>query len=107
MTLSDDGDALVAHDRLEEILVHAERRGSHARAHVGHARELEESLDGAVLAERAVQHGEDDIDVAERCGGPLSGTGSFSGSPLPGEPAPLVKSSSQRPSRAISIDRTS
>ena len=32
----------------------------------GHARELEQSLHGPVLAERAVQHREDDVDIRER-----------------------------------------
>ena len=56
-------DAVVAHDRLEQVLVHAERRGEHARADVRDARELEQALHGPVLAERAVQDREDDVDV--------------------------------------------
>ena len=38
----------------------------HARADVRHARELEQALHGAVLAERAVQDREDDVDIGER-----------------------------------------
>ena len=34
---------------------------AHAGAHEGHARELEQALDGAVLAERAVEDGEVDV----------------------------------------------
>ena len=63
-----DGDPLVAQDGLEQVLVHAERRGRHARADVGHVRELEQPLHGPVLAERPVQHGKDDVDAAERLG---------------------------------------
>ena len=37
-------------------------------ADVGDAGELEQALDGAVLAERAVQDGQDDVDGAERLG---------------------------------------
>ena len=51
------GDAVVAHDRLEEVLVHAERGRGDARADVGNAGKLEQPLDGAVLAERAVEDG--------------------------------------------------
>ena len=59
-------DAVVAQHRLEEVLVHAERRAEHARADVGHACELEQALHRPVLAERPVQHREDDVDVGER-----------------------------------------
>ena len=38
VTLARDGDALVAHHRLEEVLVHADRRGGDARADVGDVR---------------------------------------------------------------------
>ena len=46
------------HDLLEDDLVHAQRRGEHARADVGHVEQLEHALDRAVLAERPVQHRE-------------------------------------------------
>ena len=45
-------------ERLHHLLVHAGRGRGDARAHVGHARQLQQALDGAVLAEGAVQHGE-------------------------------------------------
>ena len=61
-----DRNPVVSQHRLEDVLVHAERRGEHARADVGDTGELEQALHGAVLAERAVQHREDDIDVRER-----------------------------------------
>src|SRR4051812_46143467 len=61
-----DRHAAVAHDRLEDVLVHCERRAEHARADVGHARELEQALHRPVLAERPVQDREDDVDVTER-----------------------------------------
>ena len=60
------GMLVVAQHRLEDVLVHAERRGEHAGADVGHAGELEQALHRPVLAERPVEHGEDDVDVAER-----------------------------------------
>ena len=34
----------------------------------GHTGQLQQALEGAVLAVRAVQHGEDDVDLAERLG---------------------------------------
>ena len=61
-----DGDAVVAEDRLEDVLVHAERRGEHACADVRDAGELEQALHRPVLAERPVQDREDDVDVGER-----------------------------------------
>ena len=61
-------DAAVAQHGLEEVLVHAERGGGDPGADVGDAGELEQALDRAVLAERAVQHGQDDVDGAERLG---------------------------------------
>ena len=51
-------DAGRGHDLLEDDLVHAQRRREHAGAHVGHVEQLEQALDRAVLAERAVQHRE-------------------------------------------------
>ena len=59
-------DAVVAEHRLEDVLVHAERRAEHAGADVRDAGELEQALHRPVLAERAVQHREDDVDVGER-----------------------------------------
>ena len=60
------------------MLVHADRGREHARADVAHVGELEEALHRAVLAERAVQDGEDDIDLAEDGGDrPASSTCSW------------------------------
>ncbi len=63
-----DGDAGAAHERLEDVLVHAHRGSEHAGADVGDARELAEALDGAVLPERAVEDGQHDVDRPERGG---------------------------------------
>src|SRR5262249_47297839 len=68
-----DRDAVVPHHRLEQILVHTERRCEYSGTDVRHARQLEQSLDGPVLAERAVEHREDDVDVGE---GPRNVAGS-------------------------------
>ena len=46
-----DRNAAVAQDGLENILVHAQRRGQHPGADVGHTGKLEQALDGAVLTE--------------------------------------------------------
>ena len=48
-------------DLFEDDLVHAQRRGEHARADVGHVEQLQQALQRPVLAERAVQHREDDV----------------------------------------------
>src|SRR5215210_1313695 len=61
-----DGDPLVAHDRLEQVLVHAERRRRDARADVRDGCELEQALHGAVLAEGSVEDWQHDVDLAER-----------------------------------------
>ena len=45
--------------------VHPGRRGQHPGPDVADVGELEETLDRAVLAERPVQQGEDDVDLAE------------------------------------------
>ena len=52
-------------DHLHEVLVHARRGGEHAGADVADVRELEQSLDRAVLAERPVQQREHDVDLAQ------------------------------------------
>ena len=57
---------MVAQHRLEDVLVHAERRREHSGADVGHVGELEQPLHGAVLPERAVQDRQDDFDLAQR-----------------------------------------
>src|SRR5207247_5307192 len=63
-----NGNTTVAQNLLEEVLVHAERRRRDASADVGNPCELQEPLHGAVLAERAVQDRQDDVDGAERRG---------------------------------------
>ena len=62
-----DRDPAVAEHRLEEVLVHAQSRRGDAGADVRHSRQLEEPLHGAVLPERPVQDGQDDVDLAECC----------------------------------------
>ena len=57
---------MVTQHALEEVLVHAERRRRDTRADVGSAGELEQALDAAVLAERAVQDREDDLGRRDR-----------------------------------------
>ncbi len=63
-----DGQPEGGEDPLHVLLVLADGRGEHARADVGDAGELQQALEGAVLAVRAVQHGEDDVDLAEGLG---------------------------------------
>ena len=109
-----DGDAAVAHHLLEEVLVHRERGAGDAGADVRDAGELEQSLDGAVLAERAVEDRQHDVDGAER--GERSGLGG-NGQRLrrtsrpqrrPGPArAAAPGSSAQRPSRPIATLTTS
>jgi hypothetical protein len=53
---------------LGELLVHRRRAGEDARAHVRDAAHLQQALDGAVLAVRAVQHREDDVHLGQRGG---------------------------------------
>ena len=48
---------------LHDVLVHGGGGAEDAGADVGDVGELEEALDGAVLAEGAVEDGEDDVDV--------------------------------------------
>src|SRR5688572_8897534 len=45
------------------LRVHADRRGQHAAADVGQVGELEQALDGAVLAVGTVQDREDDVEA--------------------------------------------
>ena len=52
-------------DDLHEGLVHADRRGQHAGADVAHAGHLQQALEGAVLAPRAVQQREHHVDLAD------------------------------------------
>ena len=55
-----------AQQHLGVVLVHARGRGEHAAAHVRHAHHLEQALDRAILAKRAVQCGQHHINVTER-----------------------------------------
>jgi hypothetical protein len=55
-------------DGLHEALVHAGGAGEDPRAHVADPGELEQALDRAVLAVRAVQQRQHHVDVAERPG---------------------------------------
>ncbi len=59
------GQAGLSEDRLHELLVHAHGAAEHAGAGVRQAGHLEQTLDGAVLAERAVQHREDEVERDE------------------------------------------
>ena len=105
-----------------------DRRGQHAGADVADAGHLEHPLDGAVLAPRAVQHREDDVDLAEGLGRRLasettrsvppatraSATDARSPSTLGSSVALAMRSrsgspdsSTQRPSGAMPIGTTS
>ena len=55
-----DRHAQAADQALEHGLVHPDRRGGHARSGIREVVGLEQRLDGAVLAERAVERGKDD-----------------------------------------------
>ena len=61
-----DRQPLGLEDDLHVLLVHADRAGQHAGPDVGDAGHLQQALDGAVLAERAVQHRQHHVDVAEQ-----------------------------------------
>ena len=63
-------DPQAADEPLVEGLVHAHRGSGHARARIGEVVGLEQRLDGAVLAERAVERGKDDRGDGPRAGGP-------------------------------------
>jgi len=58
--IRDDGQPGLQQQPLGELLVHRERAAQDVGADVGHAAGLEESLEGAVFAERAVQCGKGD-----------------------------------------------
>src|SRR5262245_17240126 len=59
----DDRQAVGAEDGLHGGFVHAHGGGQHAGADVGNVSELEESLDRPVLAVRAVEHDDDDVEA--------------------------------------------
>jgi tRNA-dihydrouridine synthase len=48
---------------LHNVLVHARSRAQHARTHIRDVSQFEQTLNGSVFAEGAVQHGKDHIDV--------------------------------------------
>src|SRR6185312_733822 len=56
-----DGNARGLGDLLGLLLVHRQRRGQHARMGVGNGQIFENTLDGSILAERAMQRVETDI----------------------------------------------
>ena len=62
-------------DFLGLVLVHGQRAGEHAGAHVGQAGHLQQPLDGPVLPEGAVQHREHHVrrDAAAPDGQPAAG----------------------------------
>ena len=96
-----DRQTAVAQHLLEEVLVHAEGGRGDACADVRHAGKLEQALHRPVLAERAVENREHDIDRAESGRSVRRGTGKVSAT----EPSP--EPSSQRPSRPIATVTTS
>ena len=57
------GQAARGHEQLHVLLVHAGRAGEHPGPRVPGPRHLQQALDRAVLAERAVQHREDDVEA--------------------------------------------
>ena len=59
---------------LHRVLVHRGGGAEHAGADVGDVGQLKQALDGAVLAEGAVQHGEDNV---QRGGERVAGLGEF------------------------------
>ncbi len=60
-----DREAARGHDQLHVLLVHAGGAGEHARARVGGAGHLQQSLQRAVLAVGPVQQRQHDVDLAE------------------------------------------
>ena len=65
-TYGPTGSPLAREDQLHVLLVHADRAGQHARPDVRDAGHLQQALDGAVLAVRAVQHRQHHVDLAEQ-----------------------------------------
>ena len=56
------GDSRIACQSLGDILIHAYGTAQHAAADIGDIRQFQQSLDGAILAQRTMHDGEDDID---------------------------------------------
>jgi hypothetical protein len=57
----DEGQFGLGEEPLHYVLVHARRRAQHAGADVGDPGQLEEPLDGPILAKGSVQHGKDHV----------------------------------------------
>ena len=57
------GDAGGVEQGVGHCLIHADRAGQHAAAHIGDAGQLQQALHGAVLAPQAVEHRDDHIDM--------------------------------------------
>ena len=66
--IGNDGQAALAEEALHDLLVHAHGGAEHARSHVRDASEFEQSLDGSVLAERAMQDRKDHVERPELAG---------------------------------------
>ena len=67
-----DRQALGGEQLLGELLVHARRTRQHTGTDVRHPGQLEQPLNGAVLAIRTVQYGKDDVHRGEQLPRPLS-----------------------------------
>ena len=61
--MAGDGQARGKEEALHRFFVHAGGRAENSGADVGESGQLEEALDGAIFAERTVQHGEDNIQL--------------------------------------------
>ena len=68
-----DGQAARGEDQLHVLLVHAGRAGEHPGPRVPGARHLQQALDRAVLAVRAVQQRQHDVNLAEAARGVARG----------------------------------
>jgi hypothetical protein len=58
----DDRQARLTKEALHDVLVHADRRPEDAGPHERHLGQAQEALQRTVFSERAVEHGEDDVD---------------------------------------------
>ena len=58
-----DGQSGGQEQRFHDNFVHAGCGTEYASPYVGNVSQLEQALNGAVLAKGTVQHGEDDVDV--------------------------------------------
>ena len=80
----DLGHAALGAEPLQGQLVHAGRRGEHVGADVGDVEVLEQALDAAVLAERAVQGREGGVGAEQAAARARASTGSSPAAPLAG-----------------------